>query len=360
MSRMPLRAALVAVLSAGIVGAGQLPGSVRVRAPEVAEGTGALTVAAPRVRPVVFALRAPSRPPEPDEAAQQDEVPEEDQAAELNEPGGGTAGATSPRVSGKSSSQGFGSVTILVLTPLPASVPIDEPLTFDHEAVRGGWTPAPVVALDRVRRLAIVRVTVPPVPPDSAYLRLPPGVSVEPEAPGTIYVLEGTSRRRGWLDCPQRSSVAAGSAWLVRRGSCDAWPAQAPTGRARLRSRRDVRGRHARGRRSARDRDGAPRTRRSPQDEGRCGRRTRATAAIGFGRAGEPVVPSLPEPSATAKSSRTERSAPTLVWVQWFWPPSWLDWLPAPTSHRERSMQRSRPRPPRTPPPTRLVSLETS
>ena len=190
MSRMALRAALVAVLSAGIVGAGQLPGSVRVRAPEVPEGTGALTFAASRVRPVVFALRAPSRPPEQDEAAQQDEVPEEDQAAELNEPGGGTAARNEPAREWEVELTGLWLGDDLVLTPLPASVPIDEPLTFDHEAVRGGWTPAPVVALDRVRRLAIVRVTVPRVPPDSAYLRLPPGVSVAPEAPGTIYVLE--------------------------------------------------------------------------------------------------------------------------------------------------------------------------
>jgi hypothetical protein len=62
------------------------------------------------------------------------------------------------------------------------------------------WTPAPMVGLDRARRLAIVRVSVPPVPKDSAYPRLPPGVSVAPEAPGTIYVLEERSGvERGWV-----------------------------------------------------------------------------------------------------------------------------------------------------------------
>jgi hypothetical protein len=67
-----------------------------VRAPEVTEGTGALTVAAPRVRPVVFALRAPSRPREEDEAVPQDDVPEEDEAAELNEPGGSRSARKEP------------------------------------------------------------------------------------------------------------------------------------------------------------------------------------------------------------------------------------------------------------------------
>jgi hypothetical protein len=214
MSRMLLRAALVAVLSAGIAGAGQLPGGVRVRAPEVPEGTGALTVAAPRVQPVVFALRAPSRPSEQGEAAKQDEVPEEDQAAERNQRGGGRAAPNEPAREWEADLTGLWLGDDLVLTPLPASVPIDEPLSIDQETVGGGWTPAPVVALDRARRLAIVRVTVPPVPKDSAYPRLPPGVSVAPEAPGTIYVREARPGvAHGWVILNDAPSPLAVPGW---------------------------------------------------------------------------------------------------------------------------------------------------
>jgi hypothetical protein len=210
---MTFQAALVAVLSAGIAGAGQLPGSVRVRAPEVPEGPGALTVADPRVRPVVFALRAPSRPPEQDEPVQQDEVLEEDQEAELNEPGGGRSARNEPAREWEADLTGLWLGDDLVLTPLPASVPIGEPLTFD-QAVRDGWAPAPVIALDRARRLAIVRVSVPPVPKDSAYLRLPPGVSVAPEAPGRIYVREGLRGvERGWIVDNEDPSPLAVPGW---------------------------------------------------------------------------------------------------------------------------------------------------
>jgi hypothetical protein len=174
-----------------------------VRAPSAPAGMGVLTVASPRVNPVVFPLRAAGRLVAPPRAVQTDDEPVDEGPADEEPIPEWEAGLT-----------GLWLGDDLVLTPLPASVRIDEPFTLEQTTRDGGWVSVPVIALDRTRRLAIVRVDFPPLPPTSPHPRRPPGVSVAPEAPGTVYVVEDRpGLETGWVVDNENPSPLAVPGW---------------------------------------------------------------------------------------------------------------------------------------------------